>query len=521
MRFRSIYLFLLICLISFHSNASISNDKFIERVQTSTPNDVMNYWEYYSSIQDIREVNSAYVKIGELLPTKRLKIINDIAYVKCVVELSVLDKSFELLRKLKPQIEGEDWYIKGCYHLVFARLLNRLNRYEEAIKSNQKAIFYLKKTVHTDELKHAYLNLGYFYSKTNNPLEMENYELARKLEKEGETKFYALLRTNLALHYLLRNDTKKAIHYCDEAQKLVMKSNKSQYLDQFRIFIILASIYEAKGILNKEIYYLKKAKDLCIEYGMNMNLMNVIYSESYNAVQINDYKGAYCLLKERDSLSQVIGLNQISENLAVYDLEDKIAIAKKDKKKIANRLKLKRKQQQLLLVVLVIILLILFIITTLFFIIRKKNEVLLAQNLALAKAEVNRTKPESANKNINIELIIELEKLIFDKELYKNSGLTIDKLAKKLNTNRTYLSEAINTNYETNYSSWINEVRINAARKMLASQDFDHFSIDGISKTVGYVSISSFNSSFKKINGLTPSQFKNMRVESDRSNKMN
>ena len=136
MRFTSIFLCLLICLISFHSEASTSKDKFIEKVQTNAPEDVMNYWEYYSSFQDIREVNSAYVKIGGLLPTKRLKIVNDIAYVKCVVELSVLDKSFELLRKLKPQIEEEDWYLKGCYHLVFARLLNRVSRFDEGVTAH-------------------------------------------------------------------------------------------------------------------------------------------------------------------------------------------------------------------------------------------------------------------------------------------------------------------------------------------------------------------------------------------------
>ncbi len=506
----------LTCLMSIQVKAEISKPAFIEKVKISAPEDVISYWEYYSSIQDIREVNSMYVKIGELLPTKRLKMINDIAYVKCVVELSVLNKSFELLRNLKPQIKKDDNYLKGCYYLVFSRLLNRVDRFSEAIESNKKAIAFLKNSNNKEELKNAYLNMGYLYSRKKDPRQMVNYILAEKLEKQGVIKFYVLLRTNLALYYLIRNDSKKALFYCEEAQKFISKTKDFNYLDQFRVLIIQASIYEMDGIFEKEVYYLKQAKDLCYEYGMNLNLSSIIYSESYNYVQAKDYKNAYLSLKERDSLNQVIGVNQISENLAVYDLEDKIALAKKEKKRISDRLNAKKKQQQILLFILLIVLVVLSIITKLFLNIRKKNEVLLQQNLELAKAEIPRTKPELSDKSVNVELIVELEKLIFDKELYKNSSLTIDKLAKKLNTNRTYLSEAINSNYETNYSSWINSVRINAARKMLAIEEFDHFSIDGIAKIVGYISISSFNSSFKKINGLTPSQFKNMRVSAEK-----
>ena len=130
----------LTCLMSIQVKAEISKPAFIEKVKISAPEDVISYWEYYSSIQDIREVNSMYVKIGDLLTTKRLKLINDIAYVKCVVELSVLNKSFELLRNLKPQIKKDDNYLKGCYYLVFSRLLNRVDRFSEAIESNKKAI---------------------------------------------------------------------------------------------------------------------------------------------------------------------------------------------------------------------------------------------------------------------------------------------------------------------------------------------------------------------------------------------
>ncbi|TXI83041.1 MAG: AraC family transcriptional regulator, partial [Crocinitomicaceae bacterium] len=148
-------------------------------------------------------------------------------------------------------------------------------------------------------------------------------------------------------------------------------------------------------------------------------------------------------------------------------------------------------------------------ITYLFINIKRKRDVLVKQNIELAKKEELRVSKSSENqKNVDLELIIELEKLMFDKKLYTSSQLTIEKLAKKLNTNRTYLSEAINLHYQKNYSNWIASIRMNAARKLLIDPNFNHYSIEGISKQVGFSSISSFNTLFKQFTGLTPSQFK-------------
>jgi AraC-like DNA-binding protein len=54
---------------------------------------------------------------------------------------------------------------------------------------------------------------------------------------------------------------------------------------------------------------------------------------------------------------------------------------------------------------------------------------------------------------------------------------------------------------------------MSAARKLLIDPNFDHYSIEGISKEVGFSSISSFNTLFKKFTGLTPSQFKKERLK--------
>lgn len=505
--------FLLLVLVCFHGFDAHTQQsgQFLQQVEKAPPKSVIPYWQHYSSIQDIRAINTAYVSIDSKLTDRRLKIINELAYVKCVVELSLLDKSFELLRDLKKEVNKQDDYIKGSYYLVFARLVFRAGRNKEAIVLNEKAIRYLKKSRQLADLKNAYLNQGYFYSDVNDSLAIANYDRAAELERKGVQEFYVLLRTNLALQSLLKNDTKTALKYCNEAREYLKNPVNKNYLDEFRTLIIMASIYELEGNLPQEERFLEQAKKLSYDHQMILNLTSITHSQSYNYASKNDFRNAYYAMREMDSLKKELAINQVSENLAVYDLEDKIAVEKIAKKRANRRLEIKRQQQQVLLLFLLVLSTALVGITLLLINIRKKNRVLLEQNLALAKTDEVRTKPESDAKESNLELIIELEKLMFDKALYRQSNLTVDRIAKKLNTNRTYLSEAINAHYKTNYSSWINTVRINASRKLLASSEYDHYSIEGIAKMVGYTSISSFNASFKKITGLTPSHFKKMR----------
>lgn len=510
----SLFLLLLVCFESSGASSQKS-PQLLRQIATNPPKTIIPYWEHYASIQDIRAINTAYVSIDNKLFDRRLKIINELAYVKCVVELSLLDKSFEMLRDLKKEVNKQDDYIKGTYYLVFARLLFRVDRNEEAIASNRKAIRYLKKSRQLADLKNAYLNQGYFYSAVNDSLAMVNYNHAVALERRGVEAFYVLLRTNLALQSLLKNDTGTALKYCNEARTYLKNPNNSNYLDEFRTLIIMASIYELEGNMPEEERFLEQARQLSYDHQMILNLTSITYSQSFNHAAKNDFKKAYYAMREMDSLKKVLAINQVSENLAVYDLEDKIAAGKMARKRADERLEAKRQQQQVLLLFLFILVAALVGISLLLINIRKKNRVLLEQNLALAKTDTVRTKSEPDVKESNLELIIELEKLMFDKAMYQKSNLTIDRIAKKLNTNRTYLSEAINAHYKTNYSSWINTVRIDASRKLLASAEYDHYSIEGIAKMVGYTSISSFNTSFKKITGLTPSHFKKLRHSAD------
>lgn len=103
-------------------------------------------------------------------------------------------------------------------------------------------------------------------------------------------------------------------------------------------------------------------------------------------------------------------------------------------------------------------------------------------------------------------LLHTLDQLMAEKETYKNPNLTLGELAKAVNLSSHQLSQLLNDNLGKNFTSFINEYRINAACKMIAA---DHpFSLEALGYEVGFNSKSTFYASFKKIMGTTPLLYK-------------
>jgi AraC-like DNA-binding protein len=108
---------------------------------------------------------------------------------------------------------------------------------------------------------------------------------------------------------------------------------------------------------------------------------------------------------------------------------------------------------------------------------------------------------------INKDLMVHLEALLIRDKIYLNEDLTLAETARQLDTNTTYLSRLINEHYQVNFSAFLNRYRIEEAKKMILDDQFNNFSIEGIAKSSGFRSKSTFNQVFKNSTGLTPTEF--------------
>lgn len=99
-----------------------------------------------------------------------------------------------------------------------------------------------------------------------------------------------------------------------------------------------------------------------------------------------------------------------------------------------------------------------------------------------------------------------LHQLMTERQLYKDANLKLAEMAGKLNILPHRLSQLINDNLGKNFTLFVNEYRIDHAKELISSDS--HFKLESIGYECGFNSKSTFYSTFKRITGMTPAQFK-------------
>ena len=101
----------------------------------------------------------------------------------------------------------------------------------------------------------------------------------------------------------------------------------------------------------------------------------------------------------------------------------------------------------------------------------------------------------------------QLEDLMETQQPYLDSELNLIKLAEQLSVSTHHLSYTINTGFEKNFFQYVNEFRVEYAKGLLKDAN-SKLSILGIAYESGFNSKTSFNTTFKKLTGQTPSEFR-------------
>jgi AraC-like DNA-binding protein len=91
---------------------------------------------------------------------------------------------------------------------------------------------------------------------------------------------------------------------------------------------------------------------------------------------------------------------------------------------------------------------------------------------------------------------------------YLQPDLTLDELAGQLSVKPKLLSQSINEILQQNFFEFINYYRIEEAKRLLTRPKDKKITVLEVMYEVGFNSKSSFNTLFKKLTGLTPSEFK-------------
>lgn len=100
-----------------------------------------------------------------------------------------------------------------------------------------------------------------------------------------------------------------------------------------------------------------------------------------------------------------------------------------------------------------------------------------------------------------------LEQLMREERLYLNATLGLPELAARMNTSSHQLSYLINEGFNENFFQFVNRYRVEEAKRLLRSEKHRHLNMLGIAYESGFNSKTTFNTTFKKLTELSPSEF--------------
>lgn len=94
----------------------------------------------------------------------------------------------------------------------------------------------------------------------------------------------------------------------------------------------------------------------------------------------------------------------------------------------------------------------------------------------------------------------------------------LNRLAQMVNEQPKNVSQVINQLTGNNFNTFINEYRIKEACKRISDRDnYGNMTLEAIANSVGFKSVNSFRTAFKKVTGLFPSKYQQLADKKNRA----
>jgi len=467
---------------------------------------------YSTGFSSLIEADSVAAIISTKLKQNNFEIcylLNEISRVRLATYQGKLKLSLARLEKINAEIDGtESHLVLGALSNAEAGIHMSSNLAEQAADKYQIALAHYIEHGDLTGMKGGFINLGNTFSVRDEWNKAAfYYAKADSLEAKGVEVFSEYLIANKANLYIRKKDFKSALRIFKKT--LAKLETKKDITGHPLTLFNLGRCYLRLNLVDSAIFVFQKV-NAAIDTNNLESLAVVIKRELAMANHLlgNDSL-AFQLMIDQEQLQNQQGRNVASQKLAEAELRHKTVLFEKQKSFDQAQLETQVKNNNILYAVIGIILFTFHVILFFWIRLRQKSKLLISQNLELVRTPSSSGRIDLDERKIFFpDLINSLENAIYQDEVFKEQGLTLEGLAKRLDTNRSYLSESINSHYGISYSSLINDIRIKEARKMLACEDYAKYSIEGISQMIGFRSLSSFNSQFKKITGITPSIFR-------------
>ncbi len=441
---------------------------------------------------------------------------------------------------VKAYLEALKYYKKTSHKLMINDISHNIALIKSELGNQDEALQILVKNYHrskdvSKEIRKKEFGL-YFY--TNTLMTLSNVYIRKADKAKTNSKKQQLLDSAsiynlLGYHETLKdNDVIGNIYFINgEGMISYEKGLFDEAIEKLRTSIekikklnhpsLLTSAYYYKGLSHRKlnqidiaITYLKKIDSISKKNNINYPTLQgtyytlaQIYKERQDSVNILKYQNLYI---ENDRINKHINETVRQEIHKKYD----IALLNSEIKTLTNTSK-KDKNRYTKAIIIIVILTTLFAMFFLFYRKQQRKNKLTFEKLMM---QLESKKTEAVSKpNTSKGLTIDNEKaaqIIEELEKFEQNKLFLDKscdlgfVAKKVKTNKAYLSKVIHSHKQQKFVDYIRGLRINYALQRLKDDKvFRSYDIKSIAEESGFKSSDTFSRAFVKNTGIYPSYY--------------
>jgi transcriptional regulator GlxA family with amidase domain len=115
------------------------------------------------------------------------------------------------------------------------------------------------------------------------------------------------------------------------------------------------------------------------------------------------------------------------------------------------------------------------------------------------------------SRKVESGLFESITNAVASNELYLDSNINVETLAKSLGYKTRDLSEIVNSESGGTFYEFINGFRVEKAKSLLHSEQERRTSIEAIALLCGFKSRSSFYEYFRRVTGKSPGEYRNLQ----------
>lgn len=437
---------------------------------------------------------------------------------------------------LNDQQKGAEWLLKSNKHFEQAGLMKNLGVNYKILGRNyinnhinSAGLNYFKLAEKTflkyndkAELFYVYINFIDYYLNTNKLDSASFYanKCITECKDVIDNSMKTILYNNLGELEIKKENYQSAIEWFDKT--LAIPENYPTWQERKTTANInLSKIYRTLDNYNEAFLNAENAKRRILNTNSNL-LKHNVYSELAEVhSKLNKNNTAFLFLDSADMFLDSAYSVLSKTTKTFYDTKSELVNASFSLERLEAR---ERLQKNIYRSILIVLTLVLFFVIFIYIQQQSKNEILkelVKKNLKIIEEErklhqalkqENELKKTVRKINGNEKSVLLYNQLIIwlqNNRQFTRKDLTIEIVAKELNTNRGYLSQAINEQ-NVRFNELINKYRIQEAIQIISdpTHKCNKYSLSSIANEVGFASNSVFIEAFRKQTGMNPALFR-------------